>query len=741
MMTDIVEQPGRRAFLKIGAAVGGGLMLGLMSPIAGAARAAAEAGAELNGYVRIAPDGIATIMAKNPEIGQGIKTMLPMLIAEELDIAWNDVRVEQADADARRFGQQIAGGSYATPLHWDPLRRVGAAARQMLIAAAAQRWQCPVAECTTEPGMVVHAASGRKLGYGALAGLAATMPVPDLNSVPLKPETDYRIIGHPTPQVDTGAIVTGKMQFGIDVKVPGMAYAVFAKCPVPGGKLVKANLDEISREKGVIAAFAVDGSTDAPAGGLVSGVAIVADSWWRAEKAREKLKAEWDGGAIAAHSSNYFAQEAARLFAQPATTVIRKDGDVTKALGEAARTVEADYFYPFIGHATLEPQNCTAAVSGDKVEIWAPTQAPARGIALIAGTLGIPEANITVHLIRCGGGFGRRLIADPMVEAAYIAKKAGRPVKLLWSRKDDMQHDFYRPAGFHRLKGGLDASGRLIALHDHFVTFGSGGKVARSADLSASEFPAQLVPHCLYESSLIEAGIPTGPLRAPGSNAIAFVFQSFMDELAHAAGKDPYQFQLGMLAEPRLLPTGRSLRPGSAEKVSFDTKRMADVLRKVAGMSGWGKRRLPKRTGMGIACYFSHLGYFAEVALVAVAKDGTPSVKRVWVAADIGRHVINPSMAVNQVQGSVIDGIGSALLQQITIENGGVVQANFDDHELIRIDRAPIVEVEFLKTDFPPTGLGEPALPPAIPAVCNAIYAATGKRIRSLPIDTALLKA
>lgn len=740
-MIDMLEQADRRAFLKIGAAVGGGLMLGLMRPSVAVAGATAETAAELNGYVRIAPDGIATIMAKNPEIGQGIKTMLPMLIAEELDIAWKDVRIEQADADARRFGQQIAGGSYATPLHWDPLRRVGAAARQMLIAAAAQRWQCHPAECATEPGMVVHAASGRKLGYGALAGIAATMPVPDLNNVPLKPEADYRIIGKPTPQVDIDAIVTGKMQFGIDVEVPGMAYAVFAKCPVPGGKPVRANLDEISREKGVIATFVVDGSTDAPAGGLVSGVAIVADSWWRAEKARDKLRVEWDGGAIAAHSSAHFAAEAARLFGQPATAVIRKDGEVAKALAGAARTVEADYFYPFIGHATLEPQNCTASVIGDKVEIWAPTQAPARGIALIAETLGIPEANVTVHLIRCGGGFGRRLIADPMVEAAYIAKKAGRPVKLLWSRKDDMQHDFYRPAGFHRLKGGLDASGRLVALHDHFVTFGKDGKVARSADLSASEFPAQLVPHCLYESSLIECGIPTGPLRAPGSNAIAFVFQSFMDELAHAAGKDPYQFQLDMLSEPRLLPTGRSLRPGSAEKVSFDTRRMADVLRKAASMSGWGKRRLPKRTGMGVACYFSHLGYFAEVALVAVSKDGTPSVEQVWVAADVGRHIINPSMAVNQVQGSVIDGIGSALFQQITIEKGGVVQANFNDHDLIRIDRAPIVEVEFLKTDFPPTGLGEPALPPAIPAICNAIHAATGKRIRSLPIDIALLRA
>ena len=336
-------------------------------------------------------------------------------------------------------------------------------------------------------------------------------------------------------------------------------------------------------------------------------------------------------------------------------------------------------------------------------------------------------------MVRGGGGFGRRLANDYMVEAAWIARETGTPVKLLWTREDDMQHDHYRPAGFHTFRGGVDAAGNLVALHDHFVTFGNGTAASNSAGMAAAEYPAQFVPNLRYEISMMPSGIPTGPLRAPGSNALAFVFQSFIDELAHAAKADPLAFQIKLLGDKPVVGTAPA---------SYGAGRMVGVLKAVGEMSGWaGRGKLPKGEGMGVACYYSHMGYFAEVAHVAVAPDGAIKVKKVWVAADVGRQIINPHGALNQVQGSVLDGLSEALHQQITIDAGRVEQNNFTDYQLMRISEAPAVEVKFVITDFPPTGLGEPALPPAIPALTNAIFAATGKRIRSLPIQTDMLKA
>jgi isoquinoline 1-oxidoreductase beta subunit len=384
--------------------------------------------------------------------------------------------------------------------------------------------------------------------------------------------------------------------------------------------------------------------------------------------------------------------------------------------------------------------NCTAEVRGDQVEIWAPTQNPEAGRQLVAKTLGVPPANVLVHMTRCGGGFGRRLSSDFMVEAAMLARQTGRPVKLLWNRQDDIQHDFYRPAGFHYLRGGLDASGQLIAIHDRFVTFGQDGKVANAADMTAAEFPARVTPNVLYESSMIPLGVPTGPLRAPGSNALSFVYQSFLDELAHAAGKDPIEFQLAMLGEPRELPKPPGPAGPFGNQPQFHTGRMRGVIEMVAAKSGWGKTQLPARTGMGFACYYSHLGYFAEVVKAHVGEDGKVTPLHVWIAADCGRQVINPAGAENQVQGAAIDGIGAALGQAITIEGGRVVQTNFHQFPLIRMNQAPKVEVFWHSTDFPPTGLGEPALPPAPPALANAVFAATGKRVRNLPIDPNQLK-
>jgi len=724
----------RRNFLKVSLAAGGGMLLTAAIPSLAKAATLADPGGKpgpdavtLNAYVRIAPDGKVTITAKNPEVGQGVKMMLPMLIAEELDADWASVQIEQADLD-KRYPGQVAGGSTATPLNWLPMRQVGAAGRQMLIAAAAAQWSVPVSECETAPGQVLHKASGRALSYGALATQAAAMPVPDVKTLALKDPKTFRIIGQPTRNIEVPRIVTGQPIFGIDVSVPGMLYAVFQKCDVHGGTLVSSNVADIRKLPGVRAAFEVKGGKDLR--GLLDGVAVVAESWWQANRARQQLAVTWDEGAIAGQSTADFAATALRMSKGEPETILRKDGDANAALGKAATVVEAAYSYPFLSHTNLEPQNCTAHVQDGKIEIWAPTQNPAPGAALVAKTLDVPESAIKVHMVRAGGGFGRRLSNDYMVEAAWISKVAGAPVKLLWTREDDMRHDFYRPAGFHFFKGGVDAKGQLIALRDHFVSFGQDGAFAASAEMGPAEFPARMIEHLEFGASMISLRAPTGPMRAPRSNGLGFAFQCFLDELAHAAGVDPMRFAHNILGAPRLLPDP----PGPRQGPGFDTGRMRDVIDLVAEKSGWGKQSLPKGTGMGLAYYFSHLGYFAEVIQATVSGAGEITVDKVWIAGDIGSQIINPLNAENQAQGSALDGISQALGQRLTIEGGRVVEGNFDSVLPLRMRQTPPVEVHFLVTDHPPTGLGEPALPPAPPALANAIFAATGKRIRSLPL-------
>jgi isoquinoline 1-oxidoreductase subunit beta len=731
----------RRSFITASAAVGGGLLLDFSVPAFAQApnSSAPEAASMLNAYVRIAPDGITTIAAKNPEIGQGIKTMLPMIVADEMDVDWNDVRTEMARIDAKLYGPQFAGGSLSTPFNWDPMRRVGAATRQMLLTAAASSWRVPVSELTTSKGVVYHSASGKKLTYGQLAEAAAKVRPPDLRTVTLKDPKDFTIIGHSKGGVDSPKIVKGEPIFGIDVSVPGMRYAVYEKCPVFGGKFVSGNLDEVSALPGVRKVFVVKGGNDlnGPLGGLHDGVAIVADKWHQANKALEKLQVKWDEGAFATSSTEQFAKQAAELSKKPAATTIKKEGDVDAALKGAAKVVEAAYEYPFIHHATLEPQNTTAHFKNGKIEIWSPAQLPQAGQALVAKTLGIPEENINLHVTRAGGGFGRRLSNDFMLEAAAISKEVGEPVKLLWNRRQDTQHGAYRPGGFHYFTGGVDAQGKVVAFRDHFVTFGNDGKPGSAADLSPAEFPMSFVPNMELGLTAMPYGIPTGPLRAPQSNALAYAFQSFIDELAHAAGKDPVQFRLDLLGEAKP-PVVSNTRFGP--QVGFNNGRMSAVLKLVAEKSGWGKRTLPKGTGQGVAFYFSHMGYFAEVVQATVAPSGEVKVDKVWIAGDVGKHIINPTGALNQVEGAAIDGVSAALAQAITFANGRTLQTNFHDYPLLRMNQAPQVEVHFIQSENPPTGLGEPALPPVVPALANAIFAATGKRVRRLPIDASELK-
>ena len=727
----------RRGFLKASLAAGGGLLL--TAKIPGVAKAAVNGMAgpgetTLNAYIRLAADGSVTITAKNPECGQGIKVMLPMLIAEELDVSWDKVRIEQAGYDPK-YPAQVAGGSQATPVNWLPLRRVGAAGRQMLIEAAAATWGVKASECDTVPGQVRHQASGKTIGYGELAAKAAAVKVPELDKVPLKDPKTFRIVGQPQRNVEGENIVTGKAVFGIDVDVPGMLYAVFQKCEVHGGKLVSSNVEAIRKLPGVKAAFEVKGGNDLR--GLLDGVAVVADSWWRANRARQQLQITWDEGDISGQNTADFARRAAELAKGAPATSVRKDGDPAGALSKAAKVVEASYTYPFLPHIPLEPQNCTASFVNGQVEIWAPTQNPAPGSKLDSSTLGIPESAIKINMIRCGGGFGRRLSNDYMVEAAWISKEVGAPVKLVWTREDDMRHDLYRPAGYHFFKAGLDATGKLVAMTDHFVTFSQDGQIANSANLEPTEFPARLVANLDYGVSMMPLRAPTGPLRAPRSNGLAFAFQSFLDELAHASGKDAVAFALDLLGEPRVLPDP----PGPRATPGFHTGRMRGVIEMAAEKSGWGKTKLPKGTGMGLAYYYSHLGYFAEVVQATVLANGLVQLDKVWVVGDVGSQIINPLNAENQAQGAALDGLGAAIGQGLTIEKGKIVQGNFDTVLPLRMRQSPPVEVHFRITDFPPTGLGEPALPPSLPALGNAIFAATGQRVRSLPLKDMKLNA
>jgi isoquinoline 1-oxidoreductase beta subunit len=742
-MSHIAHQNGvsRRKFLTASAAAGGGLMLNFSLP-AFAVGDKGSGSATLNAYIWILPNGETHIVNKNPEIGQGIKTAFPQIIAEELDVAWKDVRAEDAEVDPVRYGGQFAGGSLSIPMNYDLLRRMGAAARLMLVTAAARSWGVPVEECTTADGVVSHKGRNRQATYGQLAAAAARMTPPDPASVKLKDPKDFKIIGQPIGGVDSPRIVKGEPIFGIDVTVPGMKYAVYEKCPVFNGKFVSANLDEVKALPGVRGVHVIKGNVTAlDAGlynGLTDGVAIVADKWHQANRALQKLQVKWDEGETATRSTAGFVAQAAKLAQNTPTDSLKTEGDVDGALKSAPKVLEARYEVPFVNHSALEPMNTTVAIRNGKVEIWSPTQMPGGGKTAVSRLLGIAEKDITLHVTRNGGGFGRRLSNDFMVEAAAIAKAHGEPIKLLRNRRQDVQSGVFRAGGFHHFKAGLDAQGKLTAFRDHFVTFSNSGKVAGSATLGATEFPAGYVPNLDLGFSMMPLDVPTGPMRAPGSNTLAFAYQSFIDELAHAAGKDPLQFQLDLLGPPREPVVSRSQ---FGESVGFNNARLAGVLKAVAEKSGWGKKQLPKGTGMGIAAYFSHQGYFAEVVQASVSsKSGEVRVEKVWIAGDVGRQIVNPSAGGNQVEGSAIDGVSQALTQALTFTKGRVDQSNFHDYPLLRMHQAPKVEVHFVMTDNNPTGLGEPAMPPVVPALTNAIFAATGRRVRTLPIKTSELK-
>ena len=734
----------RRSFLQLTALAGGGLALDLYrSPLAAAQEQGIPPDLVPQAFIHIAPDGVVTIMARASESGQGMRNMLPMLIAEELDVDWKDVHVQQAELNEKIYGRQFSGGSMNTPMGWEPMRRVGAAGRQLLITAAAQTWSVPADECTTQSGRVLHTASGRSLSYGELAIKAAALPAPALSSAKLKDPKDYRIIGHSQAGVDTHAIVTGKPLFGIDVQLPGMLYASIEKAPVFAGKVKSANIDQIKALPGVRHVLVIDGGITPAAytpwePGMEPGIAIVADNWWQAQQARKQLKVDWDLGPAATQSTEVFHKRAEELLKAPPGTIVRKYGDMDAVLKSSAKVVEATYDYPFIAHVTLEPQGATAHWKDGKLEMWSTSTLPVDGRGLVARTLGIQESDITTHMVRAGGSFGRRLQNDYLVEAAWIAKRVDAPVKLLWSREDDIAHDPFRPGGTFGLRAGLDAQGQMTAWRQHFVTFGDEKHSTSGGGIESASYPAGFPPAYALYTSAQPLMLRTGALRAPGDNAYCWVAQSFLDELAHAVGRDPLEFQLELLSNKQApWSAGEHDAVGDHEPTGQSVlipERYKGVLELVAEKSGWAHRSKTPGRGMGIAAWFCHLGYFAQVADVSVDIQNRVTVNQVWTAGDIGSQIINPAAAENLVFGGVIEGM-SHMGQEITLVDGKIQQSNFHNHPLMRIRQAPKIEVYWRKTDYAPTGLGEPGLPPILPAVSNAIFAATSKRIRTLPLQ------
>jgi isoquinoline 1-oxidoreductase subunit beta len=709
----------RREFVSVTATAAGGLL------VLGSPRAMhGLVGGTLGPYVEIGPDGTITIAAKNPEIGQGVKTALPLIVAEELDADWERVRVVQADLD-RRYGDQFAGGSTAVSDNFDVLRRAGATARHLLVAAAAARWAVHPASCRTELGSVIHDASRRRIGYGALAGAAARLD--PSAEVPLKPSSAYRLIGTRVRATDQPAIATGRVVYGMDVRVPGMLRASVLHPPF-GHRLATLETAAAEAVPGVRRIVRIE-PLPSPLH-LRQGVAVVADSSWAAIQGVRALRATWarvDGPPVDSEVIRAAMHDAVARPGEP----VRSDGDVDAALARATRVVEATYELPLLAHVPMEPINCTAAVRRGRAEVWGPMQDPDGVRELAARVTGIPGASIAVHMTRAGGGFGRRLISDYGAEAAYLSKAIGAPVQVLWTREEDLSQDFYRPCGVHRLRAGLDASGRVIAWDHHLANpsryaYAENGQPPVVSELYPDDFPAGFVPTFRLAYTHIPCGIPGGAWRSTLHSSNAFAVESFVDELAHALGRDPLELRLDLLGPPRRLDY-----KGHGAPV-FDTGRLAAVLRLAAERAGWGSP-LPAGRARGIAGHFTFGSYAAHVAEVSRAPDRGFRVERIVVAVDCGL-VVNRSGAEAQVQGGVLDGLSAALYGGVTVEGGRVRETNFDRYRLVRMREAPRVETHFVSSEAPPSGLGEPPVPPVAPAVASAVFALTGERPRRLPI-------
>ena len=716
----------RRDFLSIVPTAGVGLVLGVrLAAAAGAEAAGADAAGNAgsaagtfapNAFLQIDTKGGVTIWASKSEMGQGVRTALPMIVADELDADWSRVRVEQAWVDAK-FGDQDTGGSGSIRTKFEPMRKAGAAARAMLIAAAAKAWSVPPSACRAEKGRVIHMPSGRAVPFGDLVVRAAALPVPQ-NAL-LKDPRDFKIIGKTLPRTDTPSKVDGSAVYGIDVKVPGMLYAVVTRSPVFGGKVKSLDAAKAKAVPGVKAVVAIS-----------NGVAVVADSTWHAMKGREALTVEWNEGPGAAESTESLGRQMSDLADKPGRTV-RNDGDAAAALGKAARRLEAVYELPFQAHATMEPQNATAFAQKDRCEVWAPVQTPSWALEDIARASGLPQAAITLRITQLGGGFGRRINPDYAVEAVEISKAVGAPVKTTWTRTEDLQHDFYRPASRHSLVGGLDAAGNPVAWRHRIVStaiqtfYEPDAKNPEEGETGGADDLPYAIPNMRVEYAAAKSVVPRGYWRSVENSFNAFAVECFLDEMAAATFKDPCKYRLDLLAGDR------KVRSAGGHLV-LETARLKACIELAAEKAGWGTP-LPKGRGRGIAAHFSYQSYCAQVAEVSADASGNLKVHRVVSAIDCGR-VVNPGIVAAQMEGGVVFGLTSSLKSGITIDKGRVTQSNFDNYEMLRIDEMPKVETYIVPSSEPPTGVGEPGVPVVAPSVFNAIFAATGKRIRRLPL-------
>jgi isoquinoline 1-oxidoreductase subunit beta len=739
-------QVSRRQFLEISALSTGGLLVTLSVPVAARAsaeKAAADVSTQLGVFIRIHPDNTVVVGARGCEIGQGVRTSLPMLVAEELEVRWDQVKVEQLDYGlmagekpgtfAARYGPQGAGGSTSISDGWEDLRQAGARVRELLVAAAAQLWGVEASSLKAREGAVTHA-DGRRATYGELATRAASLPVPK-DAPPLKEPGDFRIIGKPAKVADCGDIVSGRARYGIDAAMPGMVYAVIARCPYLDGKLGGFDDSAARKVRGVRDVVAIAGPVEGRdfTRNLAAGVAVIADNTWAAIQGRKALKIDWLPGPWAKDSTRSLAARArAAVKAEVNVQKGRGDGDFAKSWAEAARTVEAIYQVPFLAHSTMEPPGATIHIAGDRVKLIASLQSPGGASRMISAITGIPRLSIDIELPRSGGGFGRRLENDFVAEAVLVAQAVKSPVKLTWTRDDDLQNDFFRPFGVQRLRAAADANGKVVGWA-HRCAATSRKWRADSAEapdwmgtLEIDGFPANCVPNFLAEFVDVPFGLPRGWWRAPIHTFAAFSTQSFVDEVAHALKRDPVELRLEMLGEPRELPYSEHGGP------VFHTGRLADTLRAAAKQIGYG-RKLPRGHGIGLASHFTFGGYASHAIEVAAAQDGGWRIVRCVCAADIG-IVVNPLGVEAQLSGGTVDGISTAQGLQITVEDGRVQQSNFDGYPLLRMPDAPEVEVVILPSKRTPAGCGEMGIPGAAPALANAIFAATGKRLRTLPL-------
>jgi len=669
-----------------------------------------------NAYLRITPDNKITIVAARSEMGQGVRTALPMILAEELEADWKNIEIEQAGASTL-YGDQTTGGSASVRTTWDPMRKAGAAAREMLISAAALAWGVPRSSCNARSGSIVHAASNRRLSYGELVSKAATLPIP--TDVPLKQSKDYKIVGKRLARVDTPSKVKGEAVFGIDFKMPGTKYAVLSRCPAIGGKV--ASFDDKDSKK--ISGVSYVGKIGDAA------VAVVADSVWGAMEGRRVLIVNWDDGpnkdlntaAVTESLKQAATKKGARLYSA---------GDVSKTAG---RRISAEYQLPFMAHAPMEPGNCTANYSGNACELWAPTQVPQDCRDSVAQALGLDPDQVRVNVTLMGGGFGRRLEHDYAVEAALVSKalhdaKLRAPAKVIWTREDDMRFSTYRPASLHQLSATLDGAGWPVAFTHRIIAASISGQKGQPGpngidpDLPDEAAFVYALQNVSLEYVLAETPVPLGWMRSVYALQAGFASESFVDELAAAARKDPLEYRLHMLARDQDV---------SYFTTTWKTARMRAVLQLAADKAGW-KNLLPPGRFRGIACFGCFSSYMAEVVEISMENE-TPRVHRVVAAVDCGQ-VVNPSILEQQIQGGIVYALTNALRAKITIEKGRVVQGNFDDYAPLRMEETPVVEVYSVQSTEAPTGIGEPSVPPLAPALCNAIYAATKKRIRALPI-------